>query len=75
MFNLYTTETKDGFMGLVSNKVTSTKPEHEIDNRRIVAGFAIISLLVLSVIANGSQYQTNLEQQRYATIASHTTVI
>ena len=75
MFNLYTNETKDGFMGLVAKKEHSSASAHEIDNRRILSGFAVVSLLVLSVIANGSQYQTSVETQRVASIASHTAVI
>ncbi len=75
MLNLYTNETKDGFMGLVAKRGASSSTAHEIDNRRILSGFAIVSLLVLSVIANGSQHQISVEQQRVASIASHTAVI
>ncbi|MBL4602765.1 MAG: hypothetical protein JKY84_08470 [Emcibacteraceae bacterium] len=72
MFNLYNNSiNQNGFMGLVSKNVTANSQDHAINSRKIVSGFAIVSLLVLSVIANGSQYQTSVEAQKLATIASY----
>lgn len=72
MLNLYTNEHKNGFVGLVGENAKSVTLGLKNDNGKIISGFEVISLLVLFAIANGSQYQTNLEQQRYAHNASHT---
>jgi len=75
MFNLYKDAIdQNGFMGLVSKNVTAVSKYHQADSRRIVSGFAIVSLLVLSVIANGSQHQTSIKTQTVATIDSYSTV-
>lgn len=71
MFNLYSNAIDaDGFMGLVSNNVNTNSKEFEIDNRKIVAGFAIVSLLILSVITSGSQSQVGMGQNNPSSIVS-----
>ncbi|MBL4602187.1 MAG: hypothetical protein JKY84_05545 [Emcibacteraceae bacterium] len=46
-----------------------------MSSQRIVSGFAVVSLLILSVIVNGSQYQTSVEAQKLTTLASYSSVI
>ena len=76
MFNLYANSiSSDGFLGLVSKNVERNNKEFEINNRKILSGFAVVSLLIISVIANGSQYQANFELQKQATIASYSNAI
>lgn len=76
MFNLYANSTSsDSFLGLVSKNIDNDKEGFEINNRKILSGFAVVSLLILSVIANGSQYQINFEQQKQATIASYSNAV
>ncbi|MDG1708814.1 MAG: hypothetical protein P8H03_08620 [Emcibacteraceae bacterium] len=59
MFNLYTNAIdQNGFMGLVSNNVKSTTEANRIDSRKIVSGFAIMSLAVTAVIARGAELMT-----------------
>jgi|TARA_R110002096_G_scaffold435548_1_gene661436 hypothetical protein len=71
MFNLYANAIDaDGFMGLVSNNVKPNSKEFEIDSRKIISGFAIISLLILSVITSGSQSQLGMGQDNPSSIVS-----
>jgi|TARA_R110002096_G_scaffold367840_1_gene561095 hypothetical protein len=66
MFNLYTNAIdQNGFMGLVSKNSNSVSKNQKIKNRRIVSGFVIVGMLVLTVISTGSQNQikTELEQR------------
>ena len=76
MFNLYNNSiNQNGFMGLVSKNVAINSQDNAVNSRKIISGFAIVSLLVLSMIANGSQYQTSVEAQKLATIASYATAL
>ncbi|MDG1995316.1 MAG: hypothetical protein P8J14_02385 [Emcibacteraceae bacterium] len=76
MFNLYKNSINpNGFIALVGNNVNTTSDDHTIDSRKIVSGFAIVSLLIMSVIANGSQLQKLSEFQKIATINSYTTSV
>lgn len=76
MFNLYATSTgSDSFLRLMNKDVENNKKEFEIKSRKILSGFAVASLLILSVIANGSQHQISFEQQKQATIASYSSAI
>jgi hypothetical protein len=73
MFNLYKNSINpDGFIALVGTNVNATTDAHAIDSRKIVSGFAIVSLLIMSVMANGSQSQKISEFQKLATINSYT---
>ena len=74
MLNLYANQDQNGIMSLLGKNTPDNSHEIETNNRRIVSGFAVLSLLILSVIANGSQYQTSFEQQRQSTISSYSTV-
>ncbi|MEZ5757981.1 MAG: hypothetical protein R3D86_07155 [Emcibacteraceae bacterium] len=58
MLNLYKNAiSPNSFLGLVGNKPQADTKILENNNRRIFAGFAVLSLLILSVISNGSQHQ------------------
>ncbi|HPF47457.1 MAG: hypothetical protein KDF58_06150 [Alphaproteobacteria bacterium] len=58
MLNLYKHAiSPDSFLGLVANRPQSDAKILENNNRRIFTGFAVLSLLILSVIADGSQHQ------------------
>mgnify|MGYP000743008002 CR=1 FL=1 len=71
MFNLYAKAIdRNGFMGLIGDNVNTNSTEFEIDNRKIVSGFAIVSLLILSAITSGSQSQLGFDQVNPATIVS-----
>jgi hypothetical protein len=73
MFNLYKNSINpNGFMGLVSNNIDTTTADHAIDSRRIVSGFAVMSLLVMSLMASGSQTQKISGYQNLAVITSST---
>lgn len=61
MFNLYANEDQNGIMSLLGSK--SVK-DNSKENSRIISSFAVLSLLILSVIANGSQAQTSFELQQ-----------
>ena len=66
MFNLYTNAIdQNGFMGLVSKNINAVSKSQNIENRRIVSGFVIVGMLVVTVISTGSQNQikTELEQR------------
>ena len=66
MFNLYTNAIdQNGFMGLVSKNINAVSKSHNLKNRRIVSGFVIVGMLVVTVISTGSQNQikTELEQR------------
>jgi len=72
MFNLYTNAIdQNGFMALVTKNVNVTSNEHVLKSNRIITSFAVVSLLVLSVIANGTQQQVSAEVQKFATAASY----
>ncbi|MDG1708000.1 MAG: hypothetical protein P8H03_04520 [Emcibacteraceae bacterium] len=73
MFNLYKNSINpDGFIALVGKNLNTTTDAHAIDSRKIVSGFAVASLLIMSVMANGSQSQKISEFQKLATISSYT---
>ncbi len=75
MFNLYKNAIDpNSFIGLVGNGKTANNEKHERENRWIVSSIAALSLLILSVIANGSQAQTSFETQQFATLASYSSV-
>lgn len=74
MFNLYTDAIdQNGFMALVSKNVNVTSSDHVLKSKRIITSFAVFSLLVLSIIANGTQQQVSAETQKIATAASYNT--
>jgi len=59
MFNLYNNAIdQNGFMGLVSNNVATTSEANRIDSRKIVSGFAIVSLAVTAIIVRGAEVIT-----------------
>ncbi len=74
MLNLYANETRGGIMSLVTNKA-KLSAANDVNNRRIITTFSVVGLLVLSVIANGSQAQARFEQQQQSEIASYTSVL
>lgn len=75
MLNLYTNAIdNNGFMGLVNRNENVNVEEQENKSRKIVTGFAVLSLLVVSMIVNGTQHQTSVEVQKLATIASYSTL-
>ena len=61
MFNLYANETPNGIMTLLGS---NSSKDNSKENSRIISSFAVLSLLILSVIANGSQAQTSFELQQ-----------
>ena len=66
MFNLYTNAIdQNGFMGLVNKNINDVSKTQKVENRRILSGFVILSMLVLTVISTGSQNQikTGLDQK------------
>lgn len=74
MFNLYTNAIdQNGFMALVTKNVNVTSSDHLLKSKRIITSFAIVGILVLSIIANGTQQQVNAEAQKIATVASYKT--
>lgn len=76
MFNLYANSIDpNGFISLVSKNSDVTTEEHRISSRNILSGFAIASLLIVSVMANGSQSQRIAEFQEFAKIASYTSSV
>jgi len=86
MFNLYSNTTSpDSFLGLVAKKQDPYAEKFENDSRRVVThtmaqvqavtGFAVASLLVISLIANGSQAQSNFEMQTPTASSSYSNVI
>ncbi len=76
MLNLYTDAIDpNGFMSLVSKNVNTTTKIFERENRKIITSFAIISLIVLSAISNGVQFQQNFEQERASKVISLTSAI
>ncbi len=76
MFNLYANAINpDGFISLVSKNTNNTNEDHTISNRKILSGFAVASLLIVSVMANGSQSQKNAEYQEFAKLASYTSSV
>lgn len=76
MFNLYSDSIDpNGFISLVSKTADNTNEEHRLSNRKILSGFAVASLLIVSVMANGSQSQKIAEIQQFAKIASYTTSV
>lgn len=75
MFNLYKNAIDpNSFIGLVGkgNNVNSVKQERE--NRWIISAIATLSLLIMSVIANGSQAQSSFEAEHLAVVASYSSV-
>lgn len=75
MFNLYKNSDVNNFMNLVRNDNSANEEVFENKSRKIASGFAVLSLLILSVIANGSQHQQNVELQKQSTMASYSSVI
>ncbi len=75
MLNLYANETRNGIMKLVGKTEKTNVADINVENRRVLSSFAVLSLLILSVIANGSQVQASFEQQQQATIASFTSTL
>ena len=76
MLNLYRNSIDpNGFISLVSKNTENTTEEHRISSRKILSGFAVASLLIVSVMANGSQSQKIAEFQEFAKIASYTTSV
>ncbi len=75
MLNLYANADRRGFLSLVASKPNNDLNEVMADNRKIISTFAVLSILIISVIANGSQYQTNFELQKQSTIASYTSMV
>ena len=69
MFNLYANSIDpNGFISLVSNNKEVSSEENRISNRKILSGFAVASLLIVSVTANGSQSQKIAEYQEFANL-------
>ena len=53
MLNLYANAIdQNGFMSLVSKNGNDNSKYFESQNRKIISSFAVVSLIVLSVIAN-----------------------
>lgn len=76
MFNLYANSIDpNGFISLVSKNADVTTEENRISNRKILSGFAVASLLIISVMANGSQSQKIAEYQELAKLASYTSTV
>jgi len=72
MFNLYKNAIDpNGFIALVSKGENVISEKQARENRWIVSSVAALSILIVSVIANGSQAQSNFEAQQFATIASY----
>ncbi len=71
MFNLYANSIDpNGFISLVSNNKEVTSEENRISNRKILSGFAVASLLIVSVMA-----QKIAEYQEFARLASYTSSV
>lgn len=76
MFNLYADAIdRDGFMGIVSKKSSTSDKQYEVDSRGVVSDFTVASLLILFLISGSSVYQTNNETQRHSVVTSYTSVI
>ena len=75
MFNLYNDAVdQNGFMGLVGKGEKAISEKEAKENRWIVSSFAVFSVLIISVISNGSQAQAGFEAQKFAKLASHSQV-
>jgi hypothetical protein len=76
MFNLYAQATNpNGFIALVKNYGHAVTYNDEINNRKIVFSFAIASLIILSAISNGTEFQYALELDRANAIEINSAVI
>ncbi len=75
MFNLYTNEHRNGFMGLVGAKAKTISYGRKTENGKIISTFELLGLLVLFVIANVSQYQTDIKQRSHAEITTYISVV
>lgn len=76
MFNLYTNAIDpNGFMGLVSKNINANDHETEVESRKIITGFALASVLIISLIANGSLSQQLSAVQKNTAIASYATLV
>ncbi len=76
MFNLNKDAVdQNGFISLVSKGTKTINEKHERESRWIVSSLAVLSLLVVSLIANGSQAQTKFEEQQIASIVSYNSVV
>jgi len=76
MYNLYANSIDpNGFISLVSNNKEVSSEENRISNRKILSGFAVASLLIVSVMVNGSQSQKIAEYQEFAKLASYTSSV
>lgn len=72
MFNLYSDAIdQDGFMGLVSKNANEISERETESSNNIIASFAIASLLLVSVMANGAQSQKLVELEQLASINSY----
>ena len=75
MFNLYKNAIDpNSFIGLVGKGKNVNSAKQERENRWIISSIATLSLLIVSVIANGSQAQSHFEAQQFAKIASYSSV-
>lgn len=75
MFNLYKNAVdQNSFIGLVNKSEKTISGKEVNENRWIVSSFLTISVLILSVIANGSQAQARFETQKLASIASYSNI-
>lgn len=73
MFNLYADAIDpNGFMGLVSKNINANDPGTEVESRKIIASFTIVSVLVLSIIATDTISQ---QFTKASTAASYTSAV
>lgn len=71
MLNLYTDAINpNGFISLVSKSNQSNIKIFERENRKIISAFAVVSLIVISAISNGAQFQQNFELERMTSFTS-----
>lgn len=75
LFNLYKNSDGDNFMNLVRKNNSINEQAFENKSRIIASDFAVLSLVILTVIANGSQLQQSVEHQKQSTVASYSSVI
>ena len=72
MLNLYANAIdQNGFISLVSKDVNDNSKDFKRQNRMVISSFAVVSLIVLSVITNGVEFQQNVEQEKMATMTSY----
>lgn len=75
MFNLYTNEHRNGFIGLAVAKAKTISYGRKTENGKIISTFELLGLLVLFVIASVSQYQTDIKQRNHAEMTTYTSVV